>query len=60
MRINRKRFPARTVRTFSELKKRELGLLVGSHGFLEIASLEADAAHKLRAKIGDALRVGGA
>jgi len=60
VRINGKRFPARTVRTFSELKKRELGLLVGSHGFLEIASLEATAAHKLRAKIGDALRVGGA
>jgi hypothetical protein len=60
VRINGKRFPARTVRTFSELRKRELGFLVGSHGFLEIASLEANAAHKLRAKIGDALRVGGA
>ena len=60
VRIDGKRFPARIVQTFSELKKRELGLLVGSHGFIEIVSLEASAAHKLSAKIGDALRVGGA
>jgi len=60
LRMNRKHFSVRIVRTFSELKKRELGLLVGSHGFIEIVSLEASAAHKLSAKIGDALRVGGA
>ena len=60
VRINRKRFPARMVQTFSELRKEELGVLVGSHGFLEIISSQANAAHKLRVKIGDALRVGGA
>jgi S-adenosylmethionine hydrolase len=60
VRIDGKRFPARIVRTFSELRKGELGILVGSHGFLEIVSLEANAATKLRVKIDDALRVCGA
>jgi S-adenosylmethionine hydrolase len=60
VRIGGRRFSARVVRTFSELRKQELGVLIGSHGLLEIASLEANAAHKLRVKIGDALRVGGA
>jgi hypothetical protein len=59
-RTDGKRFPAKVLRTFSELRKRELGVLIGSHGFLEIASLEASAAHKLGVRIGDALRVGGA
>jgi hypothetical protein len=60
VRIGAKSFPARIVQTFSDLRKGELGVLVGSHGFLEIVSLEAKAATKLRVKIGDALRVGGA
>ncbi len=59
VRIGGKRFSPRIVQTFSDLKKRELGLVVGSHGFIEIVSLEGSAAHKLSAKIGDALRVGG-
>ena len=60
VRIGGKHFPARVVGTFSELRKRELGVLVGSYGFLEIASLEASAARKLGVRIGYALRVGGA
>jgi hypothetical protein len=60
MRIDGERFPAKVVRTFSKLKGRELGVLIGSHGFLEIVSREASAADKLGVKIGDALRVAGA
>ena len=60
VRIRGKHFPVRVVGTFTELRKRELGVLVGSHGLLEIASSEASAAKKLSARIGDALRVGGA
>ena len=60
VRIGAKRFPARIVQTFSELRKGEIGILVGSRGLLEIVSSEANAATKLRVKIGDGLRVCGA
>jgi len=60
VRIGAKRVPARIVQTFSELRKGEVGILVGSHGLLEIVSSEANAATKLRVKIGDGLRVCGA
>ena len=59
VRTRGKRLPVRIVRTFSDLRKRELGILVGSHGTLEIASPEASAAKKIGVRIGDALRVGG-
>ncbi len=60
VKLRGKRFPVKVVGTFSELGKRELGVLVGSHGTLEIASPEASAAKRLGARTGGALRVGGA
>ena len=58
--VHRKRFPLRFVRTFSDLRGKEFGLLLGSHGFLEIACREASAASRLRVRSGDVLRVDGA
>jgi hypothetical protein len=59
LRVHRKRFPLRIVRTFSNLRGQEFGLLLGSHGFLEISCREASAAGRLRVRSGDALRVDG-
>ena len=55
--LNRKRFSARFVRTYSDLNMNEFGVLVGSHGFLEVVCCEKSAAKKLRAKTGSALRL---
>ena len=52
-----KRLNARFVRTYSKLRERELGVLVGSHGFVEIACREASAAKRVGVRIGDPLRV---
>jgi len=52
-----KRFSARLVRTYSELLKGELGVLVGSHGFFELACRETSAVRRIGARIGDPLRV---
>ena len=57
---HRKRFPLRFVRTYSDLRGKEFGLMLGSHGFLEIACREASAASRLKVRIGNALRVDGA
>jgi hypothetical protein len=57
LRVHRKRFRLRFVRTFSDLRGKEFGLLLGSHGFLEIACRESSAASRLRVRSGDALRV---
>ena len=51
------RHSARFVRTYSELHDKELGVLVGSHGFVEIAFKEASAAKRIGVRIGDPLRV---
>lgn len=56
MRFRRRQFMGRMVKTYSELSGKEFGLLIGSHGFLEVACREASAARKLRAKSGDTLR----
>lgn len=58
--LGSRRIPTRYVRTYSDLKKNECGLLVGSHGFLEIACRETNAAKRIRAKTGMAVRIEGA
>ncbi len=57
--VGKKRLSAHFVRTYSELQGKEFGVLVGSHGFLEIACREASAARRLRVRIGNVVRVGG-
>jgi S-adenosylmethionine hydrolase len=58
--LGKKRFTARFVRTYSDLKHREFGVLFGSHGFLEIACHEASAASGIRGvRIGSVVHVYG-
>jgi len=57
LRIRGKRFPLRLVRTFSDLRGNEFGLLPGSQGFFEIACREEPAAIRLRVRSGDVVRV---
>ena len=59
LKFKKKRIPARFVRTYSDLKRKEFGILFGSHGFLEIASREASAASRVRVRIGSVVHVGG-
>jgi S-adenosylmethionine hydrolase len=56
--IKKKRIPARFVRTYSDLKREEFGILFGSHGFLEIACREDSAAGRVRVRIGSVVHVG--
>jgi len=49
--------PLRFVKTYSELCEKELGCLVGSHGFIEIVYRQESAARRLNARIGDDLRI---
>jgi S-adenosylmethionine hydrolase len=58
--IGKKRILARHVRTYSDLRKNEFGLLAGSHGFLEIACREDSAARRVRARSGMAVRISSA
>jgi S-adenosylmethionine hydrolase len=58
LKFGKKRLSARFVRTYTDLSSGEFGLLVGSHGFLEIVRREASAAKSLRIKIGSVVRVG--
>lgn len=59
--LGKNRMLARYVRTYSDLKaKSELGLLEGSHGFVEIAFRESDAAKRIRVKTGMPVRISGA
>jgi S-adenosylmethionine hydrolase len=60
LRIHRRRFSVRFVKVYAELRPRDLGVLVGSHGFLEIARRESSAARKIGARIGDCLHFGAA
>ena len=55
----RRRIHARVVRTFSDLHRNEVGLMLGSHGFLEVACRESDAAKRLRIRRGSVVRVSG-
>jgi hypothetical protein len=54
--LGKKRFSARYVSTYSDLKKNEIGLLAGSHGFLEISCRERSAAKKVGARTGENVR----
>jgi S-adenosylmethionine hydrolase len=60
MSLGKKQLPVRYVNTYSDLRKNEFGLLVGSHGFLEIACREKSAAKRVRARMGMAVRFSGA
>jgi S-adenosylmethionine hydrolase len=55
--IHGRRFRARLTKTYSDLDKKELGLVSGSHGFLEIATRENDVSRRLKAKAGDTIRI---
>ncbi|HUK27271.1 MAG TPA: SAM-dependent chlorinase/fluorinase [Candidatus Acidoferrales bacterium] len=57
LRIRGKQFPLRLVRTFSDLRGTEFGLLAGSQGFFEVACRQESAASRLRVRSGDVLRV---
>jgi hypothetical protein len=52
-----KRLRARLVKAYSDIGDKELGLIAGSHGFLEIASRENSASERLKVKAGDSVRV---
>ncbi len=58
--VDRRRFSVRFVMTYSNLAADEVGILVGSHGFLEVACRERSAAARLRVKRGSIVRVYGA
>jgi hypothetical protein len=55
--IRRKRFQTRSVRSYSQIREKEFGLIVGSHGFLEIAARKSNASKRLRAKAGDVIAI---
>ena len=55
----RRRIHARIVRTFSDLHGKQVGLILGSHGFVEVVCRESNAAKRLRIRRGNVLRVSG-
>jgi len=55
--VRRKKFQAKLVDAYFSLGRNQLGLVVGSHGFLEIAGRESDASRKIRAGVGDRIRI---
>lgn len=57
--IGGKRLSARFVKTYSDLNRDEIGILVGSHGFLEVACRERNAAKRIGARRGNVVRVYG-
>jgi S-adenosylmethionine hydrolase len=48
------------VHTYAEVKPKEPLVLIGSHGFLEVALNQGSAAEKFCAKTGDSIEVGSA
>ena len=58
--MENKRTSALYVKTYSELRKGEIGLLVGSHGFLEISCRENSAARRIKARTGMAVQISNA
>ncbi len=54
--FGRKRFSAKLVRAYADLRGSEFGVLVGSHGFLELACREKSAAQRIKARRGSVLR----
>jgi len=57
--IGKRRIRARIVRTYSDLNRNELGLMLGSHGFMELACRESNAARRLRIRRGRVVRLSG-
>jgi S-adenosylmethionine hydrolase len=55
--IGKRRFSARKVETYSDLKGNEIGLLIGSHGLLEISCKERNAAKLVGAKVSVSIRL---
>jgi S-adenosylmethionine hydrolase len=55
--IRGKRSRVRLVKAYSNINKNELGLVFGSHGFLEITAREDNVSRRLKAKAGDAIRL---
>lgn len=57
--IKRRKILAQVVRTFSDLHRNQVGVMLGSHGFMEIACRESNAAKRLRIKRGNVVHVSG-
>jgi len=57
--VGGRRVTARLVRTYSDLGRGEMGILTGSHGFLELACREGSAAKRIRVRRGSVVRVYG-
>jgi len=55
--IRRKRFSARLVKSYSKIGEKEFGLIIGSHGFLEVASRQTSTNIRFGAKVGDTIRI---
>jgi S-adenosylmethionine hydrolase len=55
--IGKRRFLARYVRAYSDLAGVEVGILTGSHGFLEIARRNMNASKKLKIKAGATVEI---
>jgi S-adenosylmethionine hydrolase len=55
--IHSKRVRARLVKAYSDIDKKEVGLIFGSHGFLEVATREDNASRRLKTKAGDTIRL---
>jgi len=57
--VGGRRIPARFVNTYSDLGRNEVGILIGSHGYLEVACREKSAAKRIRVRTGNAVHVYG-
>ena len=57
--VGRRRISARLVQTYSDLKRGEIGILVGSHGFLELAYREESFVKRFHVRMGSDVQVYG-
>ena len=57
--IKRRRIRVQVVRTYSDLHRNQVGVMLGSHGFMEIACRESNAAKRLRIRRGSVVHVSG-
>jgi hypothetical protein len=55
--VRRKPFQARFVKAYVNIRQKEVGLIVGGHGFLEIAGRGCNASKRLRTNVGDTIRI---
>ena len=60
LKIGKKRLEAHFVRTFADLKGKDFGVLIGSHGYLEVVCREASAAKRLNVQAGNVIELRGA